>query len=177
MNRGEVIIRKAGEGDLPTIVEICAKSVALLNADLNFQWNDTYPLRSDFEKDIADGVLWVAQVGDAVAGFAALTTDQSDEYAEVGWDISETCIVPHRVAVDPDYRGMSIALKFMQTAEVLAREAGYRFVRVDTNVKNIAMQNLFAKLNYVYAGPDISFKNKPAIYDNMRFKCYQKIIE
>ena len=173
----EVLLRRAALEDLAQIVEICGKAVAILNADGNFQWNSSYPLQSDFERDIKDNVLWVAVVGGNVAGFAALTCDQPDEYAEVGLDISETCIVPHRVAVDPIFRGKGIAVKFMQIAEALAKEAGYKYVRVDTNSMNIAMQNLFVKLGYQYCGPDFKFKEKPPVNGvEMTFKCYQKIM-
>lgn len=171
----DVKLRKASANDLAAIVKICGVVVPLLNADNNYQWNDTYPLAADFEKDIANDLLWVADVNGEVAGFAALTTDQSDEYADVGWDLKEPAIVPHRVAVDPKFRGRSIALQFMLTAEKLAREAGYKYVRIDTNVRNIPMQKMFEKLNYEFAG-EISFKNKPVIYEKMMFKCYQKVI-
>lgn len=170
-----VKLRKAKQEDLSSIVRICGVVVPLLNADNNYQWNDTYPLAADFQKDIDNDVLWVAEVDGEVAGFAALTTDQSDEYAEVGWDLQEPAIVPHRVAVDPKYRGKSIALQFMLTAEDLARQAGYKYVRIDTNVRNIPMQKMFEKLNYEFAG-EISFKNKPVIYEKMMFKCYQKVM-
>jgi GNAT superfamily N-acetyltransferase len=166
-------LRKAKSDDLPRIVEITSLVVPLLNAQNNFQWNDTYPLLADFEKDISNDCLWVAEVDGTVAGYAALTTDQPEEYVEVGFDINEKCIVPHRIAVDPAFRGKSVALNFMLKAEELAKELGYPLLRVDTNVKNVAMQNMFEKLSYKCAG-EISFKNKPVIYEKMMFKCYQK---
>ena len=168
-------LRKATLQDLSEIVRICAIAVKLLNAENNYQWNDTYPLAADFEKDIAGDVLWVAEINGTLAGFAAITTDQSDEYSDIGWDLQEKCIVPHRVAVDPVHRGKSIALRFMQTAEQLARDSGYKYVRVDTNVRNIPMQKMFEKLGYEFSG-EISFRNKPVIYEKMMFKCYQKLL-
>jgi GNAT superfamily N-acetyltransferase len=173
--QAEVIIRKATAADIDAVVSVAEVVVPLMNAVGNYQWNDTYPLRTDFEKDVAENVLWVALCGDVIAGFAALTTDQEEEYADCGWDVTEKAIVPHRVAVDPQYRGKSIALRFMQQAEELAAAAGYRYVRVDTNVMNVAIQGLFAKLDYEYCG-DISFRFNPEIYAKMRFKCYQKLI-
>ena len=171
----EVTLRKANQDDIPSIVKICALSVAILNADNNFQWNDTYPLQVDFEKDIVDDVLWVAVVDHTVAGFAALTTDQPEEYTELGWKLEDISLVPHRVAVDPAFRGKGIARKFMVKAEELARKAGYKYLRVDTNIRNLAMQGLFKSLGYEYGG-EVSFKNKPAIYEKMRFPCYQKVL-
>lgn len=172
MSQETIELRKATSGDLPEVLRICAESVKLLNAEGNYQWDDKYPLSCNFEKDIANNDLWVATVDGKVAGFAALTTDQSEEYTDAGWDITEPAIVPHRVATDPAHRGKSIAAKFMLMAETLAREAGYKYVRVDTNKINIPMQKMFAKLEYQYAG-DIKLKMKPA---HMTFVCYQKIM-
>lgn len=170
MSQETIELRKATLDDLSDIVRICSEAVKLLNAEGNFQWNESYPLSADFEKDIANNELWVATVDGVVAGFAALTTDQPEEYTGVGWDITETAIVPHRVATDPAHRGKSIAAKFMHMAEHLAREAGYKSVRVDTNKINIPMQKMFTKLEYHYAG-QIKLKGKP---ETMDFVCYHK---
>ena len=145
-----------------------------MNQAGNYQWNNTYPLRSDFMSDVDEDVLWVAEDNGEIAGFAALTTDQSPEYADIGWDLSVPCIVPHRLAVDPKYRGRNIAVEFMRIAEQLALEGNYRFVRVDTNEKNVAMQNLFGKLGYHHCG-NIKFQNEPRdIYADLVFYCYEK---
>jgi GNAT superfamily N-acetyltransferase len=172
MSQEAIELRKAATSDLPEVVRICTEAVKLLNAEGNFQWNETYPVFADFEKDVANNELWVATVDGKVAGFAALTMDQPEEYAHVGWDISEPAIVPHRVATDPAHRGKSIAAKFMHKAEDLAREAGYKSVRVDTNKINMPMQKMFNKLEYKYAG-DIKLKGKPS---HMDFVCYHKLM-
>ncbi len=71
----------------------------------NLQWDDTYPNAGVFERDIELGYLWVAEMDGAIAGVAAVSTDQEPEYAEVGWDIDELAVVVHRLAVDPAFRG------------------------------------------------------------------------
>ena len=165
-------LRLATISDLPAIMEITNTAVALLNAEGNFQWNDKYPIESDFTNDIKDETLWVALVDDAVAGFAALTTDQPDEYKNVGWDVTQVSIVPHRLAVSPNFRGKGIAQALMSQAEELARLKGYREVRVDTNSINAAMNGVFKKMGYQFAGTT-GLPGKPA---DMVFNCYNKII-
>lgn len=137
----------------------------------NFQWNNDYPNQAVFEEDIALQQLWVAVINDVIAGVAAITTDQSPEYADVGWDITELAIVVHRLAVDTDFRGMGIAKALMLQAEQEAIKKDTHILRVDTNSKNAATQKLFPQLGYQYAG-EIGLAFRPGL----RFYCYEKRI-
>jgi GNAT superfamily N-acetyltransferase len=47
--------------------------------------------------------------------------DASPEYADCGWDLEEKCIIPHRVAVHPDYMGKGVAKLMFAKAEDLAK--------------------------------------------------------
>ena len=100
-----ITFRKASHDDLDTITHIAQSLVVpIMNQSGNYQWNNTYPLRNDFLGDVNNDQLWVAEDKDSggeIAGFVALTTDQSPEYADVGWDLSVRSIVPHRLAVHP----------------------------------------------------------------------------
>lgn len=147
--------------------------VPLMRAAGNLQWNDDYPNEEVFGRDIERAELWVAEQAEGVvAGVAAITTDQSPEYAQVGWDIHERAIVVHRLAVDPAYRGAGIASALMQQAEAVGRERRISVVRVDTNTENPATQRLLPKLGYTLAG-EISLNFRPGL----RFLCYEKRFE
>lgn len=161
--------RKAVKNDLDQIENIVKIVVPMLNAEGNFQWNDTYPLRSDFEADIKQDTLWVAIYNDLVIGVAAITTDQPEEYSDIGMNIKEPSIVPHRIAANPNYKGLRIAENFILIAEKIAKEKGLNCVRIDTNIKNDRMQHVIKKLQFEYKGT-ISFRNnnKLAIYDNVK---------
>jgi 2-amino-4-hydroxy-6-hydroxymethyldihydropteridine diphosphokinase len=145
------------------------RAVPLMRAQGNLQWSDDYPNEQVFGADIAAGQLWLAEIDEAVAGIAAITTDQSPEYADVGWDLNEPAVVVHRLAVDPDFRGRGVADALMRQAEVVARERGITVLRIDTNTQNPATQRLFPKLGYTYAG-EISLAFRPGL----RFVCYEK---
>ncbi len=138
--------RPATGHDVSEILKITQISIELLEKVGNKQWNSEYPTRVHFEQDISDGTLWVAEIGEQIAGFVALTIDQPDEYREVGWDTNEICIVPHRLAVAPEFRGLGIAQDFMKLAEKISKERGCRQVRVDTNEVNSSMRRVFEKL-------------------------------
>ena len=162
-------IRRAIKTDVPGIMLLIAGVVPAMNALGNFQWDSTYPNATVFENDIEKGQLWVAEVEGKVAGVSAITTDQEQEYAEVGWDINETAIVTHRLAVGLEYRGMGVAAALLTEAEHEALRRGIKILRIDTNTANQATQKLFPKLGYAFAG-EIGLGFRP----NLRFYCYEK---
>ena len=148
------MLRLAVNEDVDRIMEMVKASIPLMHAQGNYQWADDYPNKERFILDIEIGQLWVCVSDDddkKVIGVGALTEDQGDDYKQL-WDISEIRVVPHRICVDPVYRGKGIAGKFMIQAELLAKERGYNSVRVDTNSENKAMQKLFNNLGYKFLG-------------------------
>ena len=85
-------VRPAHEGDLDKVMEIVSEVVPEMNNAGNFQWDSVYPLRINFEEDVKNKNLYVVVEVDKgtenVLGMAALTEDQSPEYADCG-----TCCV------------------------------------------------------------------------------------
>jgi N-acetylglutamate synthase-like GNAT family acetyltransferase len=165
-------IRTATANDIPGIMQLIAEVVPLMNASGNMQWDATYPNTAVFNNDIAKGQLWVAELNGNIAGISAITTDQEPEYEEVGWDITETAIVTHRLAVSPKYRGEGVAVALMQQAENEALRRGIKTLRVDTNTQNPVTQKLFPKMGYVFAG-EIGLGFRPGL----RFYCYEKRLD
>ncbi|ALL05985.1 GCN5 family acetyltransferase [Pedobacter sp. PACM 27299] len=164
-----MVIRQATLNDISPIMELVKAVVPLMNAAGNWQWDDTYPNPAVFEKDISLHQLWLADIEGAIVGIAAITTDQDAEYAQVGWDLHETAIVTHRLAVTPDHQGKGIAVALMEQAEKEAVNRHISVLRVDTNSRNVATQKLFPKLGYLYAGEiDLAFR------PGLRFYCYEK---
>lgn len=155
--------------DVVAVMALVRRVVPLMRASGNLQWDDDYPNARVFERDVELAQLWVAEIEGAVAGVAAITTDQEPEYAHVGWDITEAAVVVHRLAVDPAFRGQGVAAALMIEAESVARERGIRVLRVDTNSHNEATQRLFPKLGYTFAG-EIGLGFRPGL----RFLCYEK---
>jgi ribosomal protein S18 acetylase RimI-like enzyme len=165
----DLTIRRATVADLPAIVALVREVVPLMNASGNFQWTAEYPNMAVFEKDIAQQHLWVATLGNQLAGIAALTQDQDAEYADADWDATEPALVTHRLAVAPAAQGHGVAQALLVQAEREARALGLRTLRVDTNSENTATQRLFPKLGYRFAG-----EIKLAFRPGLRFFCYEK---
>ena len=164
-----LLTRRAILADLPAILALVQRVVPLMNASGNFQWSSDYPNEAVFTTDIERNHLWVAELDGAVAGVAALTTDQDEEYAQADWDVAESALVTHRLAVDPAAQGQGVALALMDQAETQAVAQGLRVLRVDTNSENAATQRLFPKLGYRFAGEiTLGFRL------GLRFFCYEK---
>lgn len=153
-------------------MQLIAEVVPVMNAAGNFQWDATYPNATVFQNDIASNQLWVADDNGDIAGIAAITTDQEPEYELVGWDLSETAIVIHRLAVSMHHRGKGIAEQLMQQAEKEAIRRGIKVMRIDTNSANKATRQLFPKLGYEFAG-EIGLGFRP----NLKFYCYEKRLD
>lgn len=164
-------IRIARLEDIPTMMQIVRAVVPLMRATGNLQWDDAYPNAVVFEEDIASSHLWIAEIDNSIAGVIALTTEQSPEYVQAGWDITEPAIVVHRLAVNPEFQGRGVAIALMQQAEVVAEERGIIRVRVDTNTHNQVTQRLLPKLGYELSG-EIGLEFRPGL----RFFCYEKIL-
>jgi ribosomal protein S18 acetylase RimI-like enzyme len=164
-----MLIRLAAADDLSALMELVQRVVPLMRAAGNLQWDESYPNDAVFQRDIDLEQLWVAEVDTSLAGVAAITKDQEPDYTQVGWDIDESSIVVHRLAVDPAFRGAGVARALMQKAEDVAIERGISVLRVDTNTQNEATQQLFPKLGYTLSG-EISLQIRPGL----RFFCYEK---
>lgn len=162
-------MRAATVTDVDAIMKLVRRVVPLMRASGNLQWDDHYPNPGVFERDVNLDQLWVVEVEDQIAGVAAITTDQEPEYAKVGWDITESAIVVHRLAVDPAFQGKGVAKALMLQAEAVARQRGITVLRVDTNSENQVTQRLFPKLGYLLAG-EIGLSFRPGLC----FLCYEK---
>lgn len=162
-------IRLATENDLPALMALVRRVVPLMHAAGNRQWDDDYPNAAVFERDLALRQLWIAELNESIAGFAAITTEPEPEYAQAGLNIDENAVVVHRLAVDPDLRREGVARSLMNHAEIVAKNHGIYALRVDTNICNEATQRLFPILGYRLAG-EISLASRP----KLRFLCYEK---
>ncbi|SEP18635.1 GNAT family N-acetyltransferase [Mucilaginibacter sp. OK283] len=167
-----MLIRLATFNDIPFIMQLIAGVIPGMIASGNLQWDNAYPNTGVFTDDIAQGCLWVAEIDSLIAGVAAITTNQEPEYAQAGWDITETAIVTHRLAVLPRYRGRGIAAALLQQAELEAISRGIKTLRIDTNMHNQATQKLFPKLGYIFAG-EINLGFRPGL----TFYCYEKRLD
>ena len=169
-----MLVRQGRIKEAVPVMELVRRAVPLMRANGNLQWDAQYPNAAVFERDVEKAQLWMAKEEQGqILGFAAITTDQEPEDAEVGWDTSELAVVVHRLAVDPSFQGE----RHRHGLDASGRgswqegvESG--ILRVDTNTQNEATQRLFPKLGYSLAG-DGGLGFRPGL----RFCCYEKRLD
>ena len=108
--------------EIPDILELtkaCAKHMEKIGI---FQWNEVYPSRAAFEKDISRKELFVLKSENKIIGCITITPSMDDEYIPVKWlTPNENSIYIHRLAVQPEYQGKGYAQQLMHFAENFAR--------------------------------------------------------
>ena len=164
------MIRLAKQNDIDPIMDIIRETVALLQAEGNPQWDETYPARSDFLADIAAEELYVYEHEDKVCGVICLNTREPEEYAPVQWSRPGPALVIHRFAVASWTRRQGIGTAILQFADRLAAQQGLNCVKTDTYSLNPNMNRLFQRNGFHKVG-EIDFKDKPR-----KFNCYEKCI-
>lgn len=163
------MIRKAKRQDIDQIMSIIQAIIKEMNAVENYQWDENYPQKEVFLRDIEYGNLYVD--GDDISqirGFICIDYKQPIEYANMSWTSDEKALVIHRMAVSSNYRGMGVAAKLLTFAEQTAISSKISYIRTDTYSTNRAMNTLFVKLKYEFIGT-ISMMSKP-----LKFNCYER---
>ena len=116
-----------------------------LGVDLCFQ---------GFEEELAElpgdyaapqGALWLAMVGEAVAGCCALRPLQSVEH--------QSACEMKRLYVRPAYRGLGLGLTLAQAVMQSARSAGYACMLLDTLEDMRSARGVYAELGFQPVAP------------------------
>lgn len=155
--------------DIMTITRACADKMIQNGI---YQWNEHYPTKNSFLKDLERKELYVKQHEDKVIGTIVISTHMDDEYVPIDWltpNGNSTYI--HRVCIHPAYQGMGYAQELMDYAEAYSRENNFKSVRLDTFSQNKRNQHFYEQRGYQRLG-DIFFP-KQSIHP---FHCYELVL-
>ena len=86
---------------------------------------------------------------------ARINREQVAEYANADWNYDapdDEIIVLHTLVVSPSVKGKGYGSDFVAFYENYALEEGCRYLRMDTNARNVAARSLYAKLGYTEVG-------------------------
>ncbi|MCA0131198.1 GNAT family N-acetyltransferase [Winogradskyella alexanderae] len=166
------MIRKGTIQDITTIMEItnaCAKDMIAKGI---YQWNDYYPNKRAFIKDVERDELFVLEIKNTLVATVVVSTLMDKEYTPIKWlTNNKNNIYIHRLAVHPNFQGKGLAQKLMNFAEQYAIENNYTSIRLDTFSQNKRNQKFYELRGYKKLG-DIFFPKQ----SKYPFHCYELVL-
>ena len=131
----EIQYRKATLEDLDQVMVAVEDAREFLKEQGNGQWQDGYPNRDDFIKDINNGRLFIVpdiNNPNIVVGVCALTYREEDYHHlyEGTWLTDLPYMVMHRVAVKKEYRHQGYGKKLFEVFIKQAEIEGYHSLRM-----------------------------------------------
>ena len=124
------MIRKAKPSEIDKIITITRACATKMTAEGIFQWDNDYPNKKAFEKDVRRDELYVLSAEDSLIGCITISTKKDEEYNSIDWLTDDGLnYYIHRLAVHPDFQHKGYAKKLMDFAEMYAkRQIIYFFV-------------------------------------------------
>lgn len=166
------MIRRAKITEIPDILAITKACTDLMAEKGIFQWNQHYPSKEAFEKDIERAELYVLETDARIVGSIVISTYMDKEYRQIDWlTPHENNRYIHRLAVHPNYQGKGFAQQLMDFAENHARQNGCVSVRLDTFSQNQRNQRFYEARGYQKLG-DIFFPKQ----SEHPFHCYELVL-
>lgn len=166
------MIRHAKISEIPDILTITRACAKKMQENGIFQWNEHYPSKEAFIKDIERQELFVVEENSTVQGTIVISTLMDEEYMPIQWltpNGNSTYI--HRLSVHPNLQGKGLAQKMMDFAEAFTRENGFVSVRLDTFSQNKRNQRFYEQRGYQKLG-DIFFPKQ----SEHPFHCYELVL-
>lgn len=151
------MIRKAAKADIPSIAAIYSEIHTMEESGAaTIGWiRDVYPTAATAEAALCRGDLFVEEADGNIVGAAIINQQQVDVYKDAPWQYpakDEEVMVLHTLVISPKERGKGYGQKFVAYYEEYARQRGCRYLRMDTNARNVNARALYQKLGYAEIG-------------------------
>lgn len=151
------MIRKARAGDIAPVAQIYEHIHNEEEAGrAQIGWvRGVYPTEETAREAFSAGELFVCETDGRVVAAARINQRQVPEYALAQWQYpaeDREIMVLHTLVVDPEAAGQGIGSRFVRSYEAYARSRGCRYLRMDTNERNLAARRLYQHLGYREAG-------------------------
>ncbi|WP_282053838.1 GNAT family N-acetyltransferase [Maribacter luteus] len=166
------MIRLAKLPEIHDILNVTNSCAAFMIEHGIYQWNEHYPSKNAFLKDIERSELYVLDNGEGIIGTIVTSTLMDKEYIPVQWlTPNYKNLYIHRLAIDPSQQGRGYAQKLMSFAEDKAKKNGLVSVRLDTFSQNKRNQRFYEARGYNKLS-DIYFPKQ----SEHPFHCYELIL-
>jgi len=166
------MIRRAKLSEIEKIIKITTACAEKMVSEEIFQWNEHYPNKNVFFKDIERNELFVYETQNTIIGCIVISTEKDIEYETVNWlttDNSNYYI--HRLAILPNFQKRGYAKEMMDYAETFALKNNISSIRLDTFSQNIRNQKFYEARGYTRL-ENIYFPKQ----SSYPFYCYEKLL-
>lgn len=119
------------------------------------QWQNGYPSRETFLKDIEDRSLFVMYLGECLIGFASIKYAAEPTYSVIengNWEKDDSYLVIHRFGINPDWHKMGMGTTLIAIADKICEANSISSIRADTHEKNAGMIALLEKSGFKKRG-------------------------
>ena len=133
-----------------------------------------HPTEEGLRGYIERGEMYFLTDGEEIAGMAAVTMYQGEDYESISWQENlenDQVAVVHLLAVRPTYQGKSLGIKMLEEIMRLAVKNGKKALRLDTLKSNIPAQRMYEKAGFSYRGRQRLYAENTGMTD---FLYYEK---
>ena len=148
-------VRQAVPEDLPAIDRLYDGVIDLFQAQTGEQaWRKgVYPTGKTFCKAVQAGTMYVGELEGRLAAGMIVTQGTDETYGNAPWRVqaqnSETAVI-HTLGVSPAEGRRGLGLQMIEGAVALARERGWKALRLDVLDSNKAAQRLYERAGFHY---------------------------
>lgn len=145
---------KAQLHHLEDICRITDEAKAQLSSMGLDQWQKGYPSREIWKNDIIHQCAWIAHENECILGAFAYQTTPDPSYFEINgqWLTCTPYASMHRVCVSDNCKGKGVAGKMFEFGFNMARQDGFRSMRIDTHPDNLPMRRALSKAGFTHCG-------------------------
>ena len=148
-----MLIRKATLQDLSAVTALFEDiHTAQENGQLFVGWvRGVYPTRATAEAALQRADLFVAEEEGRLVGAGVINQLQVDVYASAPWKYpaqDDEVMVLHTLCISPHALRRGYGSRFTAFYEEYALAHGCRYLRIDTNERNLTARALYRKLGY-----------------------------
>lgn len=166
-------IKRAILENIDPIMDIANKCTQHMISNGIYQWNDTYPSRETFLKDIEDENLYLLFKKDKIIGCVSFCNKMDEFYEKVEWlSDSKNNVYVHRLAIIPNEQGNGYSKILMNYIEKQCKIKDVDSIRLDTFSVNEKNNKLYESLGYKKLG-QIYFRKQ----SDYPFNCYEKLLK
>ena len=149
----EIEHRIANPNDLNEICSLVGNAIDTMVRQNIFQWDEVYPTREDFQKDIEKGQLYIGLIDKHIAVVYALNQEYDEQYKNGNWRYkNEPFYIIHRLCVNPAFQNMGVAKSTLLHIEEELKTIGIHSIRLDVFSENPFALKLYNNLGYTKVG-------------------------